>query len=154
MDLTAIASSSERPGIPLMKLFLLQLGHSHSENSLHVFDTAEERDAKTCEVIFGEKLADLDPNDSRSWGLYRQELNDSGSVEFEGDPGLQWFTAHDEREPRTAEQRFADKDRFVGYVADAVNPARLKEGLAVISMTAAGVCYDVLTERRYQQPRK
>lgn len=53
--------------------------------------------------------------------------------------------------PRTAEARFADKDCFVGYIADAVNPARLKEGLACISMGHAGVCYDVLTERRYRQ---
>ena len=49
------------------------------------------------------------------------------------------------------ENALLDRDIFVNYIADKVNPARLKEGLACISMTAASVCHDVLTSRRYRQ---
>lgn len=132
-----------------MKFYLLQRGHSHSENTLHAFDTAPQRDGKTIECIFGlEGLTTQ--NDAEAWAKYREELNDTGSVEFDGDPGLEWFTAHAEDEPRTAEAIFLDRDIFVNYIADKVNPARLKEGLACISMTAAGVCHDVLTSKRYR----
>lgn len=53
--------------------------------------------------------------------------------------------------PRTAEEHFLDKDFFVNYIADKVNPARLQEGLACISNSHANVCYDVLTSGRYLQ---
>ncbi len=75
-----------------MKFYLLERGHSHSENTLHAFDTSEARDAKTKEVIYGD--GELSPDDQRGLGLYLEELRDSGSIEFEGDPGLEWFTAH------------------------------------------------------------
>lgn len=51
--------------------------------------------------------------------------------------------------PRTSEEYFLDKDVFVNYIADKVNPARLQEGLACISNSHANVCYDVLTSGRY-----
>lgn len=51
--------------------------------------------------------------------------------------------------PRTAQEHFVDKDVFANYVADKVNPARLKEGLSCISNSHANVCYDVLTSGRY-----
>lgn len=135
-----------------MKFYLLQKGHSHSENALHVFNTAPERDAKTIECIFGPDGL-CAQNDAEAWDKYREELNDTGSVEFEGDPGLVWFTAHPEDEPRTAEAMFADKDRFVVYIADVVNAARRKEGLGCINMGHAGVCYSVLMDRRYKRPK-
>jgi hypothetical protein len=75
-----------------MKFYLLQRGDSHNENTLHAFDTAEARDAKTKELIYGD--GELCPDEQRGLGLYLEELRDSGSVEFEGDPGLEWFTAH------------------------------------------------------------
>ena len=75
-----------------MKFYLLQLGHSHSENTLHAFDTAEARAAKSKELIYGD--GELCPDDQRGLALYLEELRDSGSVGFEGDPGLEWFTAH------------------------------------------------------------
>ncbi len=53
------------------------------------------------------------------------------------------------RRAQSAEAYFHDKERFVNYIADKVNPARLKEGLAVISNTAANLCYDVIMQRRY-----
>ncbi len=75
-----------------MKYYCLQHGHSHSENTLHAFDTVQERDVATAEMIFGK---DNDgPDELRQWELYKAELNDTGSLEFEGDPGLEWFTAH------------------------------------------------------------
>ena len=59
------------------------------------------------------------------------------------------IAAHDPHAAQTAEAYFLDKDLFVNYIADKVNPARLAEGLAVISNWQANVCYDVLTSRRY-----
>jgi hypothetical protein len=85
-----------------MKFYLLQKGHSHSENTLHVFDTAEERDAMTKELIYG--TGELCPDDQRGLALYLEELREDGSVEFEGDPGLEWFTATPAlREPKKAD---------------------------------------------------
>jgi hypothetical protein len=74
-----------------MKFYLLQYGHSHSENTLHAFDTEAERDAKTKELIYGD--GELCPHDQRGLALYLEELREDGSVCFEGDPGLEWFTA-------------------------------------------------------------
>ena len=50
---------------------------------------------------------------------------------------------------RTTEAMFRDKEKFANYIADEVNPARLKEGLSVISNSAANVCYDLIMQRRY-----
>ena len=76
-----------------MKFYILERGHLHTENTLHTFDTAEARAAKTAELIYGEKPDELDPDARRAWHLYCAELEETGSVEFEGDPGLEWFTA-------------------------------------------------------------
>lgn len=75
------------------KFYLIQRGDSANENILHVFDDAEARAAATCDMIYGQKPDQLDPDSLRGWKLYREELEDSGYVEFEGDPGLEWFTA-------------------------------------------------------------
>jgi hypothetical protein len=52
----------------------------------------------------------------------------------------------------TAEQYFIDKDMFCGYVANVVNPARHKEGLACISDSHARRCFDIISSRIYRQP--
>jgi len=74
-----------------VKFYLLQKGHTHNENTLHVFDTAAARDGVTIKLIFGHDLENQE--EAQCWDAYREELNDTGSVEFEGDPGLEWFTA-------------------------------------------------------------
>lgn len=87
-----------------MKYYLLQKGHSHSENTLHVFNTAEDRAFKTCELIFGKGPALLDSDELRSWRAYHEEISFDGSLSFEGDPGLEWFTATpDVTEPKGAD---------------------------------------------------
>ncbi len=43
-------------------------------------------------VIYGD--GELSPDEQRGLALYLEELREDGSVEFEGDPGLEWFTAH------------------------------------------------------------
>lgn len=70
-----------------LKYYILELGHLHAENTLHVFNSLKEREDKTRELILGAS------NDSPGLDKYLEELTDSGSVEFEGDPGIQWFTA-------------------------------------------------------------
>jgi hypothetical protein len=52
-------------------------------------------------------------------------------------------------EPKTTEAYYADKETFIRYVADQVNPVRLKEGLSVISNFQANVCYDIIASKRY-----
>ena len=79
------------PKTNTLKYYLLERGHAYNENTLHAFDSAPERDAKTIEVIFGADLGNQD--EAECWDKYREELNDTGSLEFEGDPGLEWFTA-------------------------------------------------------------
>lgn len=74
------------------KFYLLQHGHSDSENTLHVFNTAPERDVATIKCIFGADLSNQD--EAEQWDKMREELNDRGTLSFEGDPGLEWFTAH------------------------------------------------------------
>ncbi len=74
-----------------MKFYLLQRGHSDKENALHAFDTAAERDAATIKCIFGADLSGQD--EAEQWDKMREELNDRGSLSFEGDPGVEWFTA-------------------------------------------------------------
>lgn len=72
-----------------MKYYLLQRGEG--ANTLHAFSTPAERDAATIKVIFGEDITTQDEADA--WDKYRDELNDRGHLTFEGDPGLEWFTA-------------------------------------------------------------
>lgn len=73
---------------PTLKYYLLEKGHSHAENTLHTFDSLNEREDKTKELIYGGK-----DEDTPGWDSYLQELTETGSLEFEGDPGLEWFTA-------------------------------------------------------------
>jgi len=54
-------------------------------------------------------------------------------------------------EPRTAEQQFIDRDRFMRYIEDNVQIARLKQGLAVLSEHSCKVSYDIITSKRYRQ---
>lgn len=72
------------------KFYLVQR-REEAPHVLHAFDTAEQRDAMTKELIYG--TGDLCPQERRGLDLYLEELRDTGSVEFEGDPGLEWFTA-------------------------------------------------------------
>lgn len=74
-----------------MKYYLLQRGDSADENTLHAFDTPAERDEATIKAIFGADLTTQD--EAEAWDKYRDDLNDRGHVTFEGDPGLEWFTA-------------------------------------------------------------
>jgi hypothetical protein len=55
------------------------------------------------------------------------------------------------RRARTAEAYFADRDCFLNYVDDEVNPAREKAGLMVVDRAAAAHLFDVITERRYRR---
>jgi hypothetical protein len=52
---------------------------------------------------------------------------------------------------RTSEAHFADRDKFLRYVDDSVNPAREKAGLMVVDRHAAAHLFDVISERRYRQ---
>lgn len=72
-----------------MKYYLLQRGDD--ANTLHAFSTPAERDTATIKALFGEDLATQDEADA--WDKYRDELNARGRLSFEGDPGLEWFTA-------------------------------------------------------------
>lgn len=83
-------------GSAAVKYFLLEHGHSENENTLHAFDTPAERDATTILKIFGTDLSCQD--EAEQWDKMREELNDKGSLTFEGDPGLEWFVAHEETE--------------------------------------------------------
>ncbi len=74
-----------------MKYYLLQHGDGADENTLHAFDTPAQRDEATIKCIFGEDLTTQD--EAEQWDKMREELTDSGSLSFEGDPGLEWFTA-------------------------------------------------------------
>lgn len=68
--------------------FLLQ----HTDDNVDVlykFLTAEEREARTIELIYG-KVEDCD---RECWDKERAELLDRGVLTFEGDPGLKWFHA-------------------------------------------------------------
>lgn len=75
-----------------MKYYLLQRGDSADENTLHAFDTPAERDDATIKAIFGEDLTTQD--EAEAWDKYREELTERGHITSEGDPGLEWFTAH------------------------------------------------------------
>lgn len=54
-----------------------------------------------------------------------------------------------EVEPKTAEEQFRDRDLFMRYIDQQVQPARLKEGLAVLSERSCEVSYDIITSKRY-----
>lgn len=69
--------------------YLLQRGDD--ANTLHAFSTPAERDAATIKAIFGGDITTQD--EAEAWDKYRDDLNDRGHVTFEGDPGLEWFTA-------------------------------------------------------------
>ena len=58
-----------------------------------------------------------------------------------------------EGEALTGEEYFADRDLFMRYVANHVQPARLKEGLAVLSERSCEVSYDIITSKRYRAAR-
>jgi hypothetical protein len=74
-----------------MKFYLLLRGECCQHHVLYIFDSIAERDAKTIECIFGDVT--MSSRESDCWCKYQDELNESGSLEFEGDPGLEWFTA-------------------------------------------------------------
>lgn len=56
---------------------------------LHKFATAEEREAATIEMIYGNP----ENCDRDCWDKERAELLERGVLTFEGDPGLEWFHA-------------------------------------------------------------
>lgn len=72
------------------KFYIIQEGDG-GPDVLHVFDTQPERDAATINLIFGEDITTQD--EAEQWDKMREELNDKGRLSFEGDPGLQWFSA-------------------------------------------------------------
>jgi hypothetical protein len=72
------------------KFYLIQEGDG-GPDVLHSFDTQPERDAATIKLIFGEDISTQD--EAEQWDKMREELNEKGSLSFEGDPGLSWFTA-------------------------------------------------------------
>lgn len=72
------------------KFYIIQEGDG-GPAVLHSFDTQPERDLATIKLIFGEDISTQD--EAEQWDKMREELNDKGSISFEGDPGLQWFTA-------------------------------------------------------------
>lgn len=74
-----------------MKYYLLIQGDGADENSLLAFDNPADRDAETILRIFGEDLKTQD--EAEQWDNMREELNERGQLTFEGDPGLEWFTA-------------------------------------------------------------
>lgn len=75
-----------------LKYCCLQRGHTYSENTLHVCATEEERNTLTQSLIYGESASG--PDELEQWAKYAEELRETGNIEFEGDPGLEWFTAH------------------------------------------------------------
>jgi hypothetical protein len=100
METDLSKSGDVQPAFPvaggsLPKFYILEYGHAWNENTLHVFDTAEGREAKTRELIFGYDAIE-DMNDE-AWAGYHEELKDGGKLRFEGDPGLDWFAAHPAR---------------------------------------------------------
>ena len=74
-----------------MKYYLLIRGDVTNENTLIAFDSPEDRDGETILRIFGEDLQTQDQ--AEQWDKMRAELDDKGVLTFEGDPGLEWFTA-------------------------------------------------------------
>lgn len=74
-----------------MKYYLLIYGNVTNENTLMCFDTPAARDDETILRIFGDDLKTQD--EAEQWDKMRGELDDNGSLTFEGDPGLRWFTA-------------------------------------------------------------
>jgi hypothetical protein len=73
------------------KYYLLENADSVTPQILHAFATPQERDVATIGLIFGEEISTQD--EAEQWDKYRQELIDTGRIEFEGDPGLEWFSA-------------------------------------------------------------
>jgi hypothetical protein len=49
----------------------------------------------------------------------------------------------------SSEEYFADRDAFVAYVLDEVNPARAAEGLSTVSHGAASRLYDIVKSGAY-----
>lgn len=74
--------------MPPILYFLLQ----HTDDGVDVlwkFDTAEEREARTIEMIYGR----AEECDRDCWEKERADLLEKGVLTFEGDPGLEWFQA-------------------------------------------------------------
>ncbi len=71
-----------------IRYFLLQ----HTDDNVDVlyqFDTAEERETRTIETIYGT----VEDCDRECWEKERADLVERGVLTFEGDPGLEWFQA-------------------------------------------------------------
>lgn len=49
----------------------------------------------------------------------------------------------------TGEAYFIDREMFMRYINDHVQPARLKEGIAVLSERSCEVSYDIIKQGRY-----
>lgn len=54
---------------------------------------------------------------------------------------------------KTTEEYYQDRDAFIRYVEDEVNPARVANGLEPVPAAAAGHLYDVLESRRYRKTK-
>lgn len=65
-------------------------------------------------------------------------------------PGVLRQIAEELCEPETSEAYFADRERFVNYVREKVNPAREAEELSTCTPALAEHLYDVITSRRYR----
>jgi hypothetical protein len=77
--------------LKIMKYYLLIHGDVTNENTLMCFDTPAERDEETILRIFGDDITTQD--EAEQWDKMRTRLDDKGALNFEGDPGLEWFTA-------------------------------------------------------------
>ena len=75
----------------MKKHYLLIHGEVTNENTLMCFDTPAERDEETILRIFGDDITTQD--EAEQWDKMRADLDDKGVLTFEGDPGLEWFTA-------------------------------------------------------------
>lgn len=96
-----------------VKYYMLEKGHIWNEHTLYVFDSLNEREDKTREVIFGPGWKN---DECPGWDKYLEELTNRGSLEFEGDPGLEWFTAWPAVPPAAQPANEDPEERFLaGY---------------------------------------
>ncbi len=75
-----------------LKFCILAHGDVERENVLYILNSKEERDIKTCELIYGKSAAET-AEESDMLAADLEELNENGELNFEGDPGLRWFVA-------------------------------------------------------------
>jgi hypothetical protein len=88
----AMSGEPTKPTGFRLKFCILAHGDVERENVLYILNTSDERDTKTFELIYGHSIPET-AQESDMWAADKEELNDSGELDFEGDPGLRWFVA-------------------------------------------------------------